>query len=212
MKINTAVIATSNPNKLQEIGEILKGFSIEIKSMKDVGLEGLQIIEDGTTFEENALIKARSVMEKTGYMAIADDSGLEVEFLNHQPGIYSSRFAGENATDKENNEKLLRLLGDTPLKERQARFVCAIAVVMPNGENFTVRGELHGVIGFQPRGEKGFGYDPLFILREYEGLTLGEIAGTEKNKISHRAKALEKMQMILRERLEDEEIKDSCIR
>ncbi|AKL93981.1 dITP/XTP pyrophosphatase [Clostridium aceticum] len=204
MKSNIAVIATGNSHKLQEIGEILKGFNLEIKSMQDVNLQGLEIIESGTTFEENALIKAKTVMEKTGYMAIADDSGLEVEYLDCQPGVYSSRFAGEKATDEENNEKLLRLLKDVPLSGRRARFVCVIAVVMPDGENFTVRGELYGVIGFELKGQEGFGYDPLFMPRGYDGLSLAEIGLQEKNKISHRAKALEQMKKTFTERLRGE--------
>lgn len=201
MKSNIVVVATGNPHKLQEIGEILKDFPLQIKSMKDVALEGLEIIEDGATFEENALIKAKAVMERTGYMAIADDSGLEVAYLNNQPGIYSSRFAGEKATDEENNQKLLKMLEGVALEERQGRFVCAIAVVMPNGESFTVRGELYGVIGFEPKGEGGFGYDPLFITNEYEGLSLAEVSPEEKNRISHRGRALEKMKKILEEKL-----------
>lgn len=212
MKINTAVIATGNPYKLHEIGEILNGFSIKIISMNDVGLADLDIIEDGNSFEENALIKARTVMKQTGYMAIADDSGLEVDFLDNEPGIYSARFAGENASDEENNEKLLRLLEDVAPDRRQARFVSVIAVVMPDGEYFTVKGYLYGTIAHRPIGQNGFGYDPLFIPVGYDGLTLGQIDGKEKNKISHRAKALEKMQIIFRERLGDGKIKDSSTR
>ncbi|AOY75834.1 XTP/dITP diphosphatase [Clostridium formicaceticum] len=204
MKDNIAVIATGNPHKLQEIGDILKNFSLEIRSMRDVHLEDLEIVEDGTSFEENALIKAKTVMEKTGHMTIADDSGLEVEYLDCQPGVYSSRFAGEKATDEENNEKLLKLLEDVPLAKRRARFVCVIAVAMPNGEHFTVRGELYGVIGFELKGKEGFGYDPLFMPREYNGLSLAEIGSQEKNKISHRAKALEQMQKVLSKRLGSE--------
>ncbi|SDJ98483.1 XTP/dITP diphosphohydrolase [Natronincola ferrireducens] len=204
MKSNSAVIATGNQHKLEEIGAILKDFNLEIKSMKDVGLEGLEIIEDGNTFEDNALIKARTVMEKTGFMTIADDSGLEVEFLAGQPGVYSARFAGEGATDRDNNEKLLKLLEGVALEERRAGFVCVIAVVMPDGESFTVRGELDGIIGFEPKGQGGFGYDPLFMTREYEGLSLAEISPEEKNKISHRAQALQKMKKVLDERLRSE--------
>ncbi|SET38924.1 XTP/dITP diphosphohydrolase [Natronincola peptidivorans] len=204
MKNSIAVIATGNLHKLQEIGEILKDFHLQTKSMKDVGLGDLEILEDGETFEENALIKAKTVMKKTGYMTIADDSGLEVETLDCQPGIYSARFAGENATDKDNNEKLLQMLEGKPLVERRARFVCVIAVVMPDGESFTVRGELYGIIGFHPKGDKGFGYDPLFMTREYEGLSLAEISPEDKNKISHRGKALDEMKKVLSERLRSE--------
>lgn len=204
MKDNVAVIATGNAHKMEEIGAILKDFHLQIKSMKDVDLGGLEIIEDGSTFEENALIKAKTVMEKTGYMSIADDSGLEVEYLDCQPGIYSARFAGEKATDQENNQKLLGLLKEVPLEGRRARFVCAIAVVMPTGENFTVRGEVYGVMGFEPKGKEGFGYDPLFMPRGYDGLSFGEIGLEEKNKISHRANALQKMKKELTMRLRSE--------
>lgn len=204
MKSNIAVIATGNAHKMQEIGEILKDFQLEIKSMKDVGLAELEIIEDGSTFEENALIKAKTVMERTGHMTIADDSGLEVEYLDCQPGVYSARFAGEKATDEENNHKLLNLLEEVPLEGRRARFVCVIAVVMANGESFTVRGEVYGVIGFEPKGQAGFGYDPLFMPRCYDGLSFAEIGLEEKNKISHRANALEKMKKELSMRLRSE--------
>ncbi|QUH19958.1 XTP/dITP diphosphatase [Alkaliphilus sp. B6464] len=198
-----AVIATGNKHKLEEIGVILKDFQLEVLSMKDVGLDGLEIIEDGNTFEENALIKAKTVMEKTGKLALADDSGLEVDILNNQPGIYSARFAGEHATDKENNDKLLKLLKDIPLEKRRARFVCAMAAVFPNGDIVVLRGECSGVIGFEPKGTSGFGYDPLFIIEEY-GKTFAELGEERKNKISHRAIALEKLKEELKTRLEGE--------
>lgn len=200
MKNNIAVIATGNKHKLQEIGAILKNFSLEIKSMKDVNLEGLNIVEDGNTFEENALIKARKVMEKTGYMAIADDSGLEVDVLDNQPGIFSARFAGEDATDEENNIKLLKLLEGVPYEKRTGRFVCAIAAVFPDGEAIVLRGEKPGIIGFEPKGKGGFGYDPLFIVPEYN-LTFAEIDAGLKNKISHRAIALHKLKEALDKKL-----------
>lgn len=198
-----AVIATGNKHKLEEIGVILKDFQLEVLSMKDVGLDGLEIIEDGNTFEENALIKAKTVMEKTGKLALADDSGLEVDILNNQPGIYSARFAGEHATDKENNDKLLKLLKDIPLEKRKARFVCAMAAAFPNEDIVVLRGECSGVIGFEPKGTSGFGYDPLFIIEEY-GKTFAELGEERKNKISHRAIALEKLKEELKTRLEGE--------
>lgn len=198
-----AVIATGNKHKLEEIGAILKDFNLEVLSMKDVGLEGLEIIEDGNTFEENALIKAKTVMEKTGRLALADDSGLEVDILNNQPGIYSARFAGEKATDEENNNKLLKLLSGVPLEDRKARFVCAIAAVFPNGESIVLRGECPGKIGFEPKGTAGFGYDPLFIV-EGSDKTFAELGEEKKNRISHRARALEKLKRELEARLEGE--------
>lgn len=195
--LNEAVIATGNKHKLEEIGAILKEFNLKVLSMKDVDLEGLEIIEDGSTFKENSLIKAKAVMEKTGKLTIADDSGLEVDVLDNRPGIFSARFAGENATDKENNNKLLRLLKDIPLEERRARFVCAMAAVFPNGESLVLRGECHGVIGFEPKGEGGFGYDPLFVVKDYNQ-TFAELGEEKKNKISHRAIALDKLKRELK--------------
>jgi XTP/dITP diphosphohydrolase len=195
--LGQAVIATENKHKLEEIGAILKDFNLEVLSIKDVGLEGLEVTEDGSTFEENALIKAKAVMKKTGKLSIADDSGLEVDVLNNQPGIYSARFAGENATDDENNEKLLKLLEGVPLHNRTARFVCCIATVFPNGDTITVRGECPGIIGLEPRGKGGFGYDSLFIAEGYNK-TFAEIGEKEKNEISHRAVALEKLKKRLK--------------
>ncbi|SHJ82002.1 non-canonical purine NTP pyrophosphatase, RdgB/HAM1 family/ribonuclease PH,TIGR01966 [Tepidibacter formicigenes DSM 15518] len=186
------VIATSNSHKLEEIGSILKDFNVEILSMKDVNLQGLEIEENGTTFEENALIKAREVAKRTGKITIADDSGLMVDAIGGKPGIYSSRFAGENATDKENNEKLLKMLSNVNMSKRSARFVSSIAVVFPNNEEFTVRGTVEGKIGFEEVGNNGFGYDPLFIVNRYNK-TFGELPSDVKNKISHRSEALEKM-------------------
>lgn len=198
--LGQAIIATENEHKLEEIGSILKDLNLKVLSIKDTGLAGLDVIEDGNTFEENALIKARAVMEKTGQLAIADDSGLEVDILNNQPGIHSARFAGENATDDENNAKLLKLLKGVPLHRRTARFVCCIAAAFPNGDTITLRGECPGMIGFEPRGESGFGYDSLFIVEKY-GKTFAEIGEKEKNKISHRAMALERLKKRLKIKL-----------
>lgn len=198
----TIVVATGNQHKLVEIGKIFQGFDVEIKSMKDVGLGQLEIIEDGTTFEENALIKARVVMKRTGFLTIADDSGLEVDALNNQPGIYSARFSGEGATDEKNNEKLLALMAQIQEKERTGRFVCAMAAAYPNGKEVVVRGECHGLIGTEPKGSNGFGYDPLFFVPSL-GLTFAELSQEEKNKISHRAKALEKLMTALSKDVEE---------
>jgi len=195
-----AVIATNNKHKLEEIGQMLTGYSLEILSMKDVSLDGLEIIEDGASFEENAIIKAKAVMERTGLLALADDSGLEVEALDNKPGIYSARFAGEQGNDKANNEKLLKLLEAIPQEERRARFVCVIAAVFPNGETVTVRGECYGIIGFEEKGATGFGYDPLFIVPELNK-TFAELGSEAKNKISHRARALEELKEALKGKL-----------
>jgi XTP/dITP diphosphohydrolase len=147
------------------------------------------MIVDGESFDEHSIKKAKTVMDATGAIAIADDSGLEVEALNNAPGIYSARFSGEGATDEKNNEKLIELLKAIPYTERGARFVSAIAMVFPSGQVITVRGECEGIIGFEARGNNGFGYDPYFIVPEYDK-TFGELGSDVKNKISHRAKAL----------------------
>ncbi len=202
-EINQAVIATGNKHKLEEIGAILQDFNLQVLSMKDVDLDGLEIIEDGNTFEENALIKAKTVMEKTGKLTLADDSGLEVDILDNQPGIYSARFSGENSNDEKNNSKLLKLLEGVPLEKRTGRFVCAMAAMFPNGDCIVLRGECSGLIGFEPKGASGFGYDPLFIIEEYNK-TFAELGEEKKNKISHRAIALEKLKEELKIRLEGE--------
>ena len=189
---NQVVIATSNKHKLDEISDILKDFNYEIHSMKDVNLEGMEIVEDGRTFEENALKKAREVSKVTGMISIADDSGLEVDALGKKPGVYSARFAGENATDEDNRKKLLKMLGNKPMSQRSARFVSAIAVVMPNGNEFVVRGTCEGKIGFEEKGSNGFGYDSLFIVDKYNK-TFGELPSSIKNSMSHRANSLQKM-------------------
>jgi len=193
------IVASKNRGKLKEIQEILRDFPFEVLSMQDVGINE-DIEEYGTTFEDNALIKAREVQKKTGGIVMADDSGLEVDYLNGAPGIYTSRFAGEGASDEDINNKLLSLLEGVPFEKRKARFVCAIAVVLPDGEEFTVRGICDGYIGFKPEGKNGFGYDPLFFLPDYN-MTTAQMEPKEKHKISHRGKALEMMVKELRKRL-----------
>lgn len=196
-KKHKVVLATQNQHKLREIKEILKDFPFHIFSMEEVGLTDLEVVEDQETFEGNSLKKAVEVMKACKSIAIADDSGLEVDALDSQPGVYSARFSGEGATDEKNNQKLLAMLKDKPLEERQAKFVSVISVAFPDGRSFSVRGECHGSIGFEEKGCHGFGYDPLFIVPEFNK-SFGELDGTVKNKISHRARALEK----LREKLE----------
>lgn len=185
------IAATKNKGKLKEIAEILKDFPFDVMSMEAAGIDG-DIEENGGTFEENALIKAREVYKVTGEMVMADDSGLEVDFLDGAPGIRSARFAGEGATDGDRNNKLLSLLKEVPLEKRKARFVCAIAVILKNGEHFMVRGTCEGVIGFEPRGENGFGYDPLFFMPEYN-MTIAQMDSEKKNVVSHRGNALKLM-------------------
>lgn len=186
------VIATNNAHKLEEIGAILDDFDYTIYSLKDVDLGGIEIVEDGKTFEHNALIKARTIAKLTNKIAISDDSGLEVDAIGKKPGVYSARYAGENATDEENRQKLVKALANIPASQRTARFVSAIAVVFPDGKEFVVRGTCEGSIGFEEKGKNGFGYDSLFIVNGYNK-TFAEMPATIKNGISHRANALKLM-------------------
>ncbi len=183
------VLASGNEHKLIEIEKVLKSFGIEIVKMSEVGLGDLEIIEDGETFEENSFIKAKEVMERTGLPTIADDSGLMVDYLDGAPGVYSARFAGENVTYEDNNDKLLEVLKDVPENERGAKFVTVMTLLFPSGDKIVARGEIDGKILKQREGEKGFGYDPLFYVEEY-GKTFAEMSLELKNKISHRGKAL----------------------
>ena len=182
------VLASGNRHKISEFQAILKKYipDIEVLSMKEVGIAD-DIVEDGNTFEENAMIKAKAVA-KHGYIGVGDDSGLAVNALNGAPGIYSARYAGEHGNDAANNEKLFADMKD--ITDRAASFVCAIACAFPNGEQFCVRGEARGEILYELKGEGGFGYDPLFYVEEY-GKTFAELSADEKNRISHRAVASE---------------------
>ena len=189
------VIATLNQNKLKEFRELLKGCAVTILSLEDYP-HIPAIVEDGKNFYENALKKAATVARYTGQFTIADDSGLEVEALGGRPGVYSSRFAGEDASDEENNAKLLKKLEGVTFNNRGARFKCVLVVAEPDGETAFVEGECKGVIINEPRGHYGFGYDPLFLVPEYNR-TFSEIRPEEKNKISHRAKALQKLLKLL---------------
>ena len=188
--MDTYVIATNNVHKLQEIRDILENDRRKFVSMKEAGI-ATDPEETGTTFEENALIKARTAMAASGnhIAAIADDSGLEVDALGGAPGVFSARYAGGHGDDDANNRLLLENLKDVPLEKRTARYVAAIACVLPNGESFTVRGTCEGKILFAGEGEGGFGYDPFFYTEEY-GKTMASITPEEKNAISHRGKAL----------------------
>lgn len=184
------VAATKNKGKLLEFKNMLERESFKIVSLLD--FPNIEIFETGKTFNENALLKATTVVKKTGYPALADDSGLEVTALNGKPGIFSARYAGVNATDEDNIEKLLSEMKNIPANQRQARFVCSLALVFPNGKTILEQGTLEGFITDKPRGEKGFGYDPVFFIPAL-GRTLSEISTDEKNRISHRAKALSKL-------------------
>ena len=182
------IFATGNENKMKEIREILGALPLEILSMKEAGVSA-DIVEDGKTFEENALIKARAICKLAGEMVLADDSGLEIDYLNKEPGIYSARYMGEDTSYHIKNKSLIDRLEGVPDEKRTARFVCAIAAAFPDGSMKTVRAAMEGRIGYKESGENGFGYDPIFYLPEY-GCTSAEISMEEKNKISHRGKAL----------------------
>lgn len=185
--INMIVLATSNKNKVKEFREMLKDFNVELKSLSDFGPIP-EVIEDGETFEENAYKKAHQTARVLGLPAIADDSGLVVEALAGAPGVYSARYAGENATNQENCEKLLTEIKEH--KNRNAKFVCSLSIAVPSGPALSYEAECKGTILDEKRGESGFGYDPLFFFEEY-GKTFAELSMEEKNKVSHRGKALE---------------------
>ena len=212
------VFATGNQGKVNEFRQML-GDDYEILSMKDIGVD-IDIVEDGKTFEENAVIKAKAVMEETGEMVLADDSGFEVDYLNKEPGIYSARYLGEDTSYDIKNQVILDRLAGVPDEERTARFVCAIAAALPDGvpdekrdARFvcviacaypdgtvdTATGIIEGKLAKEPKGENGFGYDPIFYLPE-RGMTTGEMEPEEKNAISHRGIAIRKMVEILKKR------------
>lgn len=185
------IIATGNEDKVREIDEILEGTGFEAISMKQAGFNP-DIVEDGKTFEENALKKAMAVHELSGEYVMADDSGLCIDALDGAPGIYSARFCGEDSTYEEKFKKIFEMLADVPEEKRTAQFVCAIAVVKPDGTSFTVRGECRGVLHEKPAGENGFGYDPIFYVPEF-GMTTAQMDPEVKNSISHRGRALRAM-------------------
>lgn len=185
------ILATGNENKVREIRQIMEGCGIEIISMKEAGVFE-DITEDGTTFEENAVIKAKTIAAKAGMLTLADDSGLEIDFLDKAPGIYSARFMGENTPYSEKNRAILDKLSGVPDEKRTARFVCAVAAVWPDGKYETVRATMEGIIAHKAAGENGFGYDPIFFLPE-KGCTSAELSPEEKNAISHRGKAFKMM-------------------
>lgn len=204
------VFATGNKDKMKEIRRILGDLDAEILSMKEAGVFE-DVVEDGTTFSENAAIKASAIYklleEKDPEAAketvvLADDSGLEVDFLGGEPGIYSARYLGKDTPYTEKNRIIIDRLKDTEGEERSARFVCAIAACLPGGKMLGTLGKMEGRIGYEIAGENGFGYDPIFFLPEY-GKTSAEISVDEKNAISHRGKALREMEKLLREAFED---------
>lgn len=206
MHMDKIIFATGNKNKMTEIKMILSDLGVEILSQKEAGIEA-DVVEDGTTFEENALIKAAAIAEIARKMpeykntvVLADDSGLEIDYLNKEPGIYSARYMGEDTSYDIKNNELLRRLKGVPDEKRTARFVCAIAAAFPDGTSEVLRGTMEGIIGHEIKGNNGFGYDPIFFLPGYQ-CTSAELPPEKKNELSHRGEGLRKMRRILEERL-----------
>ena len=182
------IFATTNENKMKEIREILSDFPVEIFSLKEAGIKA-DIDENGSSFEENAAIKAEAIEKMTGAIVLADDSGLEIDYLNGEPGIYSARYMGEETSYHVKNAHLIERLKGVPDEQRTARFVCCVAAAFPDRETAVVRGTIEGRIGYKEEGENGFGYDPIFYVPEY-GCTTASMSSEAKNAISHRGKAL----------------------
>ena len=184
------LIATHNMKKRDELSRILKPVGVRVLLAEEAGVDLTDVEETGTTFEENAFLKAQSGCLESGMPCIADDSGLAVDALDGAPGVFSARYSGEHGNDDKNNELLLENLKDVPMERRAARFVSAVCCVFPDGRKITVRGECEGKIAFDLKGNGGFGYDPLFLPEEYEGKTMAQLTPEEKDAISHRGKAL----------------------
>ncbi len=185
------ILASNNSGKIKEVRQILGDMPVELLTMKEAGAD-IDIDENGATFEENALIKARTVMEHTGCLTIADDSGLEVDYLNKEPGVYSARYMGHDTSYDIKNQSIIDRLKGVEGNDRSARFVCAMAAVFPDGRQIVTRGTMEGVIAKEPKGENGFGYDPILYLPQLSKSS-AELTDEEKNSISHRGEALEKL-------------------
>lgn len=190
------LIATHNRGKLREYAELLKGLSFDLVTLDDIGIRE-DVEEPADTLRENAKLKAEEYARRSGVLTLADDSGLEVDALGGEPGVHSKRYAGDNKSDAERNEFLLAKLKDVPREKRTARFRCAIAIADPDGHEWSSEGTCEGEIAFEPRGEFGFGYDPLFIVRE-RGMRMAELPTADKNRVSHRARAAVGAREILR--------------
>lgn len=188
------ILASNNKNKLAEMKKIMEPFGYEVISQSEAGIN-IDVEETGETFEENARLKAQAIHRLTGSAVISDDSGLEVDYLDGAPGVYSHRFAGEDATDEQRCQKLINMMEDAEDPQRTARFVCVICYIAEDGSEKTVRGTVEGSISREPHGENGFGYDPVFM---YKGQSFAQISSEEKNKVSHRADALRKLSEILK--------------
>ena len=185
------IFATGNEGKMKEIRMILEDLGLPVLSLKEAGIT-VEIEENGNTFEENACIKASAIQKLTGEIVLADDSGLEIDYLNKEPGIYSARYMGEDTSYDIKNNNLIERLQGVPDEKRTARFVCVIAAALPDGRVLTTTGKMEGIIGYEIAGKNGFGYDPIFYLPQF-GCTSAEITAQQKNEISHRGKALRAM-------------------
>lgn len=185
------IFATKNKGKISEINEIMAGTNFNIISMEDAGIN-IDVVEDGFTYEENAIKKAVSIMKISNKIVLAEDSGIEIDFLDKKPGVNSSSFLGGNSVYKERNNKIIEMMQNVKGEERSARFVSVIALSTPNGDTLTTRGTLEGHIAYESKGENGFGYDGIFFVKEYN-MTTAQMHPSLKNKISHRAKALIKL-------------------
>lgn len=194
--------ATGNAGKLKELRRILEAQGHTVKSQKELGIT-LEPDETGTTFEENALIKAKAICEASGLPTVADDSGLEVDALNGEPGVYTARYCGRHGDDEANNDKLLANLEGLPKEKRSAKFVSAVCLYLPDGRSLTTRGECPGWIGFERRGTNGFGYDPIFNVEQYDDRSYAQLTTQEKDVISHRGKALARLEEKLEGFLQD---------
>ncbi len=192
------IFATGNSGKMKEVSRILEDLGLAVISMRDAGIN-MEIEENGTTYEENALLKARVVAQSAGghCIVLADDSGLEIDYLNREPGVYSARYLGEQTSYRQKNKNLIERLAGVPDEKRTARFVCAIAAVLPDGRELTTLGVIEGRIGYEEKGSGGFGYDPIFFVPEY-GKTTAELTEEEKNAVSHRGRALSAMKKELK--------------
>ncbi len=197
--METIIFATKNKGKIREITAILADMDVKVLSMEEAGIT-IDVVEDGTTFAENAMKKAEEIMKVSGKLTLADDSGLEIDYLDKAPGVYSSRFMGEDTPYTVKNAAILEKLKDVPEEKRTARFVSCIAAAFPDGRKRSCQDTIEGIIGYESKGSNGFGYDPIFFSPE-KGKYLAELSAEEKNAISHRGKALRKMKEILKEEL-----------
>lgn len=202
--VNEIVLATRNPDKGRELGALLGGLGIRIRTLADFP-SAPEVVEDGTTCEANAIKKAREIARATGVPAVADDTGLEVDALEGRPGVYAARYAGEHATYEDNCRKLLLELAEVPRSNRTARFLTVAAIAFPSGDVHVTQGSLEGVIAEQSLGDQGFGYDPVFLVPEFNR-TLAQLTAEEKNRMSHRAKAFVQMRVWLEDHRNTESV------